>query len=438
MRTICRSRVYQQSVQTNRWNADDDVHCSHAIPRRLPAETLYDAVHQAAGSRPRLPGARRGTMAAQLVDGSVEAKDGFLGLFGRPPRESVCECERSTGTSLGQALNLVNGPTLAEAIEDPDNDLAELVAHEQDAGKIVEELYLSFLCRRPTEAERKQMAATLDAGALANAAALRPDDASELQRRLAAYEAAHVVPEWHPLELHKMTAASGAELQLLADGSILARGANPESDTYTVVAWTDRTKVTGIRLEALPDDSLPGKGPGRADNGNFVLRLGVAEVPLAEPTSARKLAFGSASADYAQREFEPMQAITGEGNKGWAVSPQFGRKHEAWFECKDDVGRAGGTLLVFTLANPYGRMHTLGHFRLSVTDHARPIRWHGLSDAAAALFAVPQEQRTDAQRAAVYRHILGTDREMTGKIRLAAAQDLAWALVNSSSFLFNR
>ena len=36
--------------------------------RRLPAETQYDAVHQAAGSRPRLPGARRGTMAAQLVD----------------------------------------------------------------------------------------------------------------------------------------------------------------------------------------------------------------------------------------------------------------------------------------------------------------------------------------------------------------------------------
>jgi hypothetical protein len=187
------------------------------------------------------------------------------------------------------------------------------------------------------------MTATLDPGAIANAAALRPADAAELQKRIAAYEAAHVVPQWQPLELHKMTSASGAELQLLGDGSVLVKGAKPATDTYTVVAWTDRTQLTGLRLEALPDDSLPGKGPGRADNGNFVVRLAVTEVPVTEPTAARKLTFPAVSADYAQREFEPMQAITGTGNRGWAVSPQFGRKHEAFFEAKDDFGRPGGT-----------------------------------------------------------------------------------------------
>src|SRR5258708_2219540 len=44
-RAICKSRVYQHSLETNTWNQDDDINYSHAIARRLPAETLYDAVH---------------------------------------------------------------------------------------------------------------------------------------------------------------------------------------------------------------------------------------------------------------------------------------------------------------------------------------------------------------------------------------------------------
>ncbi len=34
---------------------------------------------------------------------------------------------------------------------------------------------------------------------------------------------------------------------------------------------TDLGGITAFRLEALPDDSLPAHGPGRADNGNAVL-----------------------------------------------------------------------------------------------------------------------------------------------------------------------
>jgi hypothetical protein len=41
-------------------------------------------------------------------------------MFGRAPRESPCECERSAKVSLGQTLNLVNGPTIADAIIHPE------------------------------------------------------------------------------------------------------------------------------------------------------------------------------------------------------------------------------------------------------------------------------------------------------------------------------
>ena len=55
MRTIANSRAYQSGVATNEWNAADGDNFSHAIPRRLSAEELMDAVAQATGVRPGLP-----------------------------------------------------------------------------------------------------------------------------------------------------------------------------------------------------------------------------------------------------------------------------------------------------------------------------------------------------------------------------------------------
>ena len=53
LRTICKSRAYQHSIVTNRWNEDDTINYSHAIARRLPAEVLFDTIYRAAGSQSR-------------------------------------------------------------------------------------------------------------------------------------------------------------------------------------------------------------------------------------------------------------------------------------------------------------------------------------------------------------------------------------------------
>ena len=68
IRTICKSRVYQQSIRTNKWNQDDDLNYSHAVPRRLPAETLFDAIHVATGSLPRIAGAPAGFRATLMTN----------------------------------------------------------------------------------------------------------------------------------------------------------------------------------------------------------------------------------------------------------------------------------------------------------------------------------------------------------------------------------
>ncbi len=161
VRTICKSQVYQRSLETNQWNEDDAINYSHALARRLPAETLYDTLQKATGAEAKLPGVPSGFLAAQLPDSSVKLPGDFLDLFGRPPRESACECERTSGMALGQALSLVNGPTIADAIAAPNNRIARLVAAEADDARVVDELFISILCRPPSQTELATGLATL-------------------------------------------------------------------------------------------------------------------------------------------------------------------------------------------------------------------------------------------------------------------------------------
>src|SRR5205823_11169128 len=107
-----------------------------AIPRRLPAEVLYDTVYAVTGSVSKIPGVPPGTRAAALPDSGVDLPSGFLDTFGRPARESACECERTSGVQLGPVMALISGPVIAEAISDPDNEIAKLVGHEADDTKV--------------------------------------------------------------------------------------------------------------------------------------------------------------------------------------------------------------------------------------------------------------------------------------------------------------
>src|SRR5207244_3241638 len=141
-------------IVTSRWNEDDRTNFSHQVARRLTAEQLLDAISSASGSVQRYAGAPYGTRAQQLPDTRV-AGGGFLDLFGRPPRESPCECERTSEVSLAQALNLMNGDTIAQAIADPNGRVEKLLASNTDDGRVVEGIYLAALSRFPNAAEKE-------------------------------------------------------------------------------------------------------------------------------------------------------------------------------------------------------------------------------------------------------------------------------------------
>jgi hypothetical protein len=459
LKLIAKSRVYQHSLETNKWNDDDKINFSHALPRRMTAEVLFDAVHTATGSVSQLPGVPAGFRAAQLPDSAAQLSDDFFGLWGKPPRESSCECERTTNVALRPILNLISGPTINNAIRDPNNRIAKLESSIKDDAKLVEDLFLAFYARRPTKEETAASVEVIRTSYQDELAVRKSEFAKyekEIEPRYAAWlKSAGLATSWTVLDLADLKSAGGATLTKQPDASVLVGGTNPASDTYTVTAKTNLKGITGFRLEVLPHDSLAAKGPGRAPNGNFVLgKFSVTAAPAGKP--AEPLAFVTATATFNQDGFSIYQAIQGVPQRGWAVAPRFGEPHSGVFEVRGAVGTSDTTLafttLAFTMAQPFGGQHTIGRFRLSATTSPQP-RATGptLPKPIADILAVPADKRTAAQSAELKNHYLSQDGEyqrlkqtlaeysaLAPQARLVGAQDLCWAMINSPAFLFNR
>jgi len=454
LRLICKSRVYQHALKSNRWNEDDAINYSHAMARRLPAEVLYDAVFQATGTVRRLPGMPAGSRAAMQRDTGINSPDGFLDLFGRPPRESSCECERSSGVMLGQTLNLITGPTIATAIADPGNSLTKLVADQPDDAKLVEELFLRVLNRRPDSQEVSKAITALKPETSEHdllVAALKNYEAT-LAAKQVAWEKSQNGVNWTPLELGEGKSAAGATFAKEADRAVFV-GGNLAKDVYTLTFDTELSNLTGLRIEALTDDRLGRKGPGRAPNGNFVLgELTVSAAPVGTPEKASAVALQNPQADFSQAGYHVSAAIDGNPTSGWAIDPQGGAPHSAAFEFAKDVAVDGAVRLTLAIRHDHlDGQHNLGKFRVSVTNGPRPLMLNGPPAEVAPLLAKPADQRSPEEQARLTAYFQKQDGELTrlrtlveksaqanANPRLTGAQDLVWALINTPSFLFNR
>jgi hypothetical protein len=152
IRTITASRVYQLSSRPNATNDLDEQNASRALFKRVDAEVLLDMVSQTTGVPERFAGVPMGSRAIQLWDSKVPHY--FLKLFGRPMRTSACECERNHQPAVAQVLHLMNGPEIHAKLTHARGYVARLVEERKDDGSLVDELYLTFYSRFPSETER--------------------------------------------------------------------------------------------------------------------------------------------------------------------------------------------------------------------------------------------------------------------------------------------
>jgi len=556
MTSICKSRTYQLSIATNQWNADDKLNYSHAYPKRLSAEVIYDTVYTVTGSKMKIPGVPEGTRAAALPDVQINLPDGFLDNLGRPVRESACECERSTGLQLGPVMALMNGATVSQAISQPGNRLEQLVASEPDDAALINNVFLNILNRKahPEEiAATEQLLRELDPGLQkliaerdAYQEKIRPVQTAKEQKHaegvaratqaLATYEAetkasvdaanqarneritaarktldefnargperlaawekdgSQLVTPWTELKFQEMQAKNKSKLVQGDDMIVSASGPNGLGK-YTLTSTLQFDQLTALRLEAFRDDQLGGKGPGRSANGNFVVTEFIAEVwPKDHPDQKQQLKLKNPKASFNQDGYSVASAIDGKfdsANNGWAVSPQTGKDHFATFEVESPVKIDGEMVIRIQLHQNYqDKTHTLGKFRLAITNQTGEVN-QGLSASLINLTKIPTDQRTPEQQQQLIQHLNTLDPEfkklttaltnaekplpvdpklveLRGILeeskkpipvdpqmarlnravelgeqqlknrRLTAVQDLAWVLINSPAFLFNR
>ena len=152
MRLILTSQSYQRSSQSVKGNEPDERFYSRYYPKRLKAEVLLDIMSQVTAVPTLFKDFPAGTRAMQLPDANI-ASD-FLKTFGRPERIITCECERSDEPSMTQVLHILNGETLIQKLESKENRITKQFDANASAEQIATELFLSALCRLPTDSER--------------------------------------------------------------------------------------------------------------------------------------------------------------------------------------------------------------------------------------------------------------------------------------------
>ena len=454
---ICKSRIYQLSLATNKWNEDDQINFSHAQARRLPAEVLYDAVHAVTGSAPKLQ--------AKQIDAKQDTKSGLLATLGRPTRESACECDRANDVQLSGVMALLSGPDIADAIADPKNAIAKLVDEQKDDVKLIKEIYLRVLNREPGSSEvqvvqdnwtliqrdheammddlskrekewepaRKKREAKRQAGidkAQKDIRDYQPQHDAERKRlegerqkkmndskkAIVDYEATlpakaeefsakakidEIPTRWHLIRPASVTTSDKSKVEILSDGSVKGSGGERAFD-YLVTTETKLTNITGLMIEAVPDLAFNG-GPGLSKDGNMVItELQARWQSKAEGATGMGIPFADAKASFTQKEFDVKRTFDGNldgGNRGWALAgTNLKIPQRAVFKLKEPAAgdsENGATLTVGVLCR--FKSHPIGRFRVYITTDADPLHF-GIPAHIADAFGKEAEQRSEEER----------------------------------------
>jgi hypothetical protein len=216
---------------------------------------------------------------------------------------------------------------------------------------------------------------------------------------------------WTPLTPQKVAATGGAVLKVQPDGSILASGPNPQQTSYTVTLDTTMTGITGVRLEAIPDPSLPRGGPGRDGYGHFrVTGFSAETAPIAPAAGAQKpaaLRFKTVKVDDSAAPFEPGDLLglkpTGYARKSgsWAINAMRDTvrvPRHAVLQADAPFGYPGGTRLTIRVDQLEGTIgQGIGRFRIAVTDRVDPLEGADFPARLRPLLQQPAADRPKAQ-----------------------------------------
>ncbi len=312
----------------------------------------------------------------EFAPGSVEAMKatGFLGAGVFPTQITANEVERVRYDALDDMLSTTGSAFLGLTV-----GCARCHDHKFDPLPVGDYYRMAATF---TTTVRSNIDLDVNAGLSADRTK-HEQERKELTAELAAWEQKELRPQfeqWHkagPGELNtsgwslaegELRSKGGAAFTRQPDGSYLASGKNAASDFYTFTTNVRSGEVSGLKLEALADPSMPGSGPGRASNGNFAL----SRVRVTAGLSDVKLKPGEFTHQQNEGELSVASSLDDQPGTGWAVDGQIGKNHAAVFVFDPPLVTGAAAQITVTMEFSVNTSHTIGRPRFSLAGSMVP------------------------------------------------------------------
>ncbi len=242
-------------------------------------------------------------------------------------------------------------------------------------------------------------------------------------------------------------------VKMPGNGIVIASGANPDNETYTITIKPGAGQWTALGLQLMRDLDLPGNHVARGAE-KFVLTE--IEATLTTNTSSQPLKFVLVTPDAAAQapQHPAMSVIDGNSQTGWSTSYGMGRTPFIALRLAQKLQTDAQSVLTIRLRHDSDvRRATIGRFRLALSDAEfswpesdnpglkslqptpplRPIGHNGLPDDVGAALQIKPAGRSAAQQKLVLEHfkwsVLEFQEQIVRLAQLQAEHDLLDAAI---------
>lgn len=200
------------------------------------------------------------------------------------------------------------------------------------------------------------------------------------------------------------------KLTVLEDGSVLASGDQTKRDIYQTSFEPGVKKISALRLEVLPHESLPAGGPGFAyyegPKGDFFLS------ELTVKADGKEVVFKSATETYAKNaigrgKVSAALTIDGEGGTGWSTAQGTGQRHVAVYVLEKPLEgvQALDVKMLFERHYPAG----IGRYRIAVAEDAGEVEARKVPHEVEQLVLLDSDGWGWEEKQTVFDHFLSVD-----------------------------
>ena len=225
------------------------------------------------------------------------------------------------------------------------------------------------------------------------------------------------MPAWTTAHPANIQTRSGQTAEIGDDGIIFIAAAGDETDVYDIeIPVAENGSLAALRIETIPHASLPNLGAGHG-RGDFVVTRVLAAIKPADASPAgdatpaeneaqgarvaQQIEFTGAYADFSQERYDAKNVLEVEepNKRGWAVNAQITLPHALTLVTDTPVELpAGGTLTVTIEHLSAVPRHTLGNFRVALTDDTSARQYAALESDIVAILRLPPESRSEDQQ----------------------------------------